>query len=91
VELARNDACLQAFRLEGKPAWGVQFHAEVTGPDLGSWLDAWAEDEGAVRSGLDAEAIRAETEQRIGAQNELGRELAARFVAEARAVAATRG
>jgi GMP synthase-like glutamine amidotransferase len=88
VELARNDACLQSFRLEGKPAWGVQFHAEVTGPDLGSWLDAWAEDEDALRSGIDPQALRAESEQRIGAQNEFGRELAARFVAEARAVAA---
>jgi GMP synthase (glutamine-hydrolysing) len=90
VALARNDACLQAFRLASRPAWGVQFHAEVTGPDIGSWLDAWGEDEDALRSGLDPDALRAETEQRIGAQNELGRKLAARFVAEARAVAAAR-
>ena len=30
VELARTPACVQAFRIEGKPAWGLQFHAEVT-------------------------------------------------------------
>ena len=30
VELARNSACLQAFRL-GDACWGVQFHPEVTG------------------------------------------------------------
>src|SRR3954447_843060 len=26
VELARNDAGLQAFRLDGAPVWGIQFH-----------------------------------------------------------------
>ena len=30
VELARTPASVQAFRIEGKPAWGLQFHAEVT-------------------------------------------------------------
>ncbi len=84
VALARNAACLQAFRMADRPAWGVQFHAEVTGRDIGSWLDEFAEDEAAVATGLDPEAIRAEIEQRIEAQNELGRGLAARFVQEAR-------
>jgi hypothetical protein len=41
-----------------------------------------------VASGQDPEQIRADSESRITAQNELGRELAGRFLAEARANAA---
>ncbi len=33
VALARSDRCLQAFRLNGAPAWGLQFHAEVDPDD----------------------------------------------------------
>jgi GMP synthase-like glutamine amidotransferase len=82
--LARSPLCLQAFRLGGGlPAWGLQFHAEVTRKDLWDWLDGWEADPDAVGTGQDPEAIRAESERRIAAQNELGRELAARFLAEA--------
>jgi GMP synthase (glutamine-hydrolysing) len=88
--LARNSACLQAFRVAERPAWGAQFHAEVTGPNIGSWLNEFGADEDAVATGLDPDAIRAETEKRIGAQNELGRELAARFIAEARRLSVAR-
>ncbi len=84
VALASSSICLQAFRLEHRPVWGLQFHAEVTAADLGHWLDNWEQDPDAARSGQDPEAIRAEAGRRIGAQNELGRALAARFVAEAR-------
>ena len=83
--LARTPACLQAFRVADRPAWGLQFHAEVTAADADTWLDEFYDDYDAVATGLDPEAIRAETKQRIGAQNELGRGLAARFVEEARA------
>ena len=37
VELARNDTCLQAFRL-GDAAWGTQFHIEVTRDILLAWM-----------------------------------------------------
>src|SRR6266480_3452428 len=37
VELARNAVCAQAFRL-GDSAWGVQFHPEVTLPQVESWI-----------------------------------------------------
>jgi GMP synthase-like glutamine amidotransferase len=84
VPLASTPACLQAFRVDGRPAWGVQFHAEVTAADLGSWLDGWHEDADAVATGLDPDAIRSDSERLIGAQNELGRGLAERFLAEAR-------
>jgi GMP synthase (glutamine-hydrolysing) len=81
--LARNPACLQAFRVADRPAWGLQFHAEVTAADADTWLDEFYDDYDAVATGLDPEALRSQTKERIGGQNELGRELAARFVAEA--------
>ena len=82
VELARTPRCVQAFRIEGKPAWGLQFHAEVTREDLFSWLDGWGESE-AVHTDFDPEAIRFASERRIEEQNEVGRGLAERFLAEA--------
>jgi GMP synthase (glutamine-hydrolysing) len=84
--LARDAACLQAFRMADRPAWGLQFHAEVTAADAASWFDEFYDDYEAVATGLDPEVLRAETAERIGAQNELGRGLAARFVEEARAI-----
>ena len=86
VALACTPVCLQAFRLTDAPAWGLQFHAEVSPENLNSWLDGWREDPDAVDSGLDPEAIRAASRARIGAQAELGRALAERFMAEATAV-----
>jgi len=82
VALAHTPLCVQAFRIEGGPAWGLQFHAEVTKRDLWSWLDGWGNSE-AVSTSLDPERIRADSEQRIEAQNELGRGIARRFLAEA--------
>jgi GMP synthase-like glutamine amidotransferase len=86
VALARNAHCLQAFRLDGAPAWGIQFHAEVTSADLSAWLDDWSESPDAVGTGQDPDEIRRETMKRIAAQNELGRALASRFLAEAERV-----
>jgi GMP synthase-like glutamine amidotransferase len=82
VELARTPACVQAFRVDGKPAWGLQFHAEVTKEDLFSWLDGWEKAE-AAQTSFDPERIRAASELRIEGQNEVGRRLAERFLAEA--------
>jgi GMP synthase-like glutamine amidotransferase len=82
VELARTPLCVQAFRVGGQPAWGLQFHAEVTRENLWSWLDGWDNAE-AVQTSLDPERIRAESEQRIDRQNEIGRGIAERFLAEA--------
>jgi GMP synthase (glutamine-hydrolysing) len=83
VALARNAHCLQAFRLDAAPAWGIQFHAEVTRSDLSSWLDDWEASPDAVGTGQDPEEIRRQSMERIEAQNELGRALASRFLAEA--------
>jgi GMP synthase (glutamine-hydrolysing) len=81
VALARSARCLQAFRIENRPVWGMQFHPEVTKADFGSWLDSWDDDPGAVETGLDPEAIRAETAKKIAAWNDVGREIAGRFLA----------
>jgi GMP synthase-like glutamine amidotransferase len=82
VELARTPGSLQAFRIEGKPVWGLQFHAEVRREDLLRWLDGWEEAE-ARFTDLDPVAIRAASELRIEGQHEVGRQLAERFLAEA--------
>jgi GMP synthase-like glutamine amidotransferase len=82
VELARTPACVQAFRIDGKLAWGLQFHAEVTKQDLFGWLDGWDQAE-ARDTDFDQDAIRATSELRIEGQNEIGRQLAERFLAEA--------
>jgi GMP synthase-like glutamine amidotransferase len=82
VELARTPACVQAFRVEDRPAWGLQFHAEVTRENLWSWLDGWENAEASGTS-FDPQRIRAASEQRIEGQNEVGRRIAERFLAEA--------
>jgi GMP synthase-like glutamine amidotransferase len=82
VALARTPACVQAFRIEGKPAWGLQFHAEVTRENLWSWLEGWDNSE-AVNTGFDPDRIRDASEQRIEEQNAVGRGIAERFLAEA--------
>ena len=77
--LARSEACVQAFRV-GERAWGIQFHAEVSSADARSWIADWRSDEDAVRIGLDAEALRTETEAAMLEWNDLGRALCGRFL-----------
>ena len=91
VRLATSPVCLQAYRLPRARAWGIQFHAEVTRPDVNAWLDSYDSDEDAVRSGLDPEALRSQTAPRLDAWNELGRGLAERFLAEAARAPVTPG
>jgi GMP synthase (glutamine-hydrolysing) len=90
VSLARSSGCLQAFRLREHPAWGVQFHPEAAADDLGTWLDGWHSDRGAVLTGLDPEEIRAETVARIHVSNERGRALVERFLAHAAGLSSAR-
>jgi GMP synthase-like glutamine amidotransferase len=76
VALAHSPAALQGFRL-GEACWGVQFHPEVTEPQLERWI--------AAKSDLPADPaeLRAETRERIGGWNELGRRLCRSFLAAA--------
>jgi GMP synthase (glutamine-hydrolysing) len=73
VALAHSAASLQAFRL-GDACWGVQFHPEVTEPQL----DRWIGDESDPPP--DPDALRRETRAKIGAWNELGRRLCRSFL-----------
>jgi GMP synthase-like glutamine amidotransferase len=84
-ELARSARCNQAYRL-GPVAWGIQFHAEVTLETVQSWIT----DKDEFPLDLDRHALWAETQERIGGWNELGRRLCGDFVevAERSAVAA---
>ena len=83
-ELARSARCNQAYRL-GEAAWGIQFHAEVTLETVRSWLD----DKDEFPLDLDRERCGRETQERIGAWNDLGDGLCGAFVeaAERAAVA----
>jgi GMP synthase-like glutamine amidotransferase len=75
VELARNGAGAQAFRL-GDAAWGVQFHPEVRHDQLVRWIGVYGDD-----PPTPPEAFVAGAERHIGAWNEIGRTLCARFLA----------
>ena len=77
--LARSAVCAQAARF-GPLAWSIQFHAEVTERDALKWIADYESDPDAVAIGLDPEALAAETRDRIGAWNEVGRALCARFL-----------
>jgi GMP synthase (glutamine-hydrolysing) len=79
IELARSDSCTQAFRL-AQPAWGIQFHAEVTLP----MVAAWAEEDPDELPVPAADLLR-ESRERIGPSNDLGRALCAAFLRAAQA------
>ena len=76
VALAHSPASLQGFRL-GETCWGVQFHPEVTEPQL----ERWIADESDPPP--DPEGMRAATRAQIGGWNELGRRLCRSFLAAA--------
>jgi GMP synthase-like glutamine amidotransferase len=82
VPLARSPVCLQAYRA-GERAWGIQFHAEVSAADADAWIDDYRSDPDAVRIGLDPDALRAETRERIAEWNAAGRAMCERFLAAA--------
>jgi GMP synthase (glutamine-hydrolysing) len=81
VELARSEACTQAFRL-GEACWGVQFHPEVTEPQLQGWFADPADPP------PDPVALRAETRAKIGEWNALGRALCRAFLGAAESLLA---
>jgi len=79
VPLARSEVCLQACRL-GKRDWALQFHPEVSRADALHWVEDYEADPDAVRIGVDPAVLGPETEEKIGAFNQLGRELCARWL-----------
>lgn len=79
VELATSPICTQAFRV-GPVAWGIQFHAEVSRADAEHWIHDYESDPDAIRIGVDPARLLSETEPRIEAWNDLGRNLCARFL-----------
>lgn len=79
VALARSEVCLQAARI-GERAHAVQFHPEVSRADALHWIEDYRTDPDAARIGIDPDALRAETEVKIGAFNQLGRELCDRWL-----------
>jgi GMP synthase-like glutamine amidotransferase len=84
VSLAHSANSLQAYRLDGAPAWGIQFHAEVSRADMRHWIEDFQNDPDAA--GLDPEALLAESAPRLEEWHALGRALCTRFLdaAEAR-------
>jgi GMP synthase-like glutamine amidotransferase len=79
VALARSEVSLQSCRID-KRAWAIQFHPEVSRADALAWIDDYLSDPDAVRIGLDPVALRAETEAKIDAFNQLGRDLCRRWL-----------
>jgi GMP synthase (glutamine-hydrolysing) len=85
VTLARSEVCLQAARI-GEVAWAIQFHPEVTAADALRWTADLESDADAARIGVDPTSLALEIEAKIGAFNELGRDICRRWLdfAEAR-------
>jgi GMP synthase (glutamine-hydrolysing) len=74
TELARSDVCIQAFRL-AQPAWGIQFHAEVTL----TMVTAWAEEDPDDLP-VPADEVVATSKVEIVRSNEQGRALCTAFL-----------
>lgn len=79
VALARSEVCLQAARI-GELAWAIQFHPEVSLGDALRWTEEFETDPDAVRIGIDPTVLSLEIEAKIGAFNDLGRELCGRWL-----------
>jgi GMP synthase (glutamine-hydrolysing) len=76
-ELARSPICTQAFRL-AQPAWGIQFHPEVTLPMLTAWSS-----EGVDDLPIAADELRRQSETLIERSTAQGKALATAFLREA--------
>ena len=78
VALAESPVCLQSFRIDGLPAWGIQFHAEVTEEMLSTWIEEDPQD-----LPMPAHELQAESATRLARSNEYGRALADAFLRDA--------
>jgi GMP synthase (glutamine-hydrolysing) len=77
--LARNEVCLQAFRLKDC-AWGVQWHPEVTAETILLWARRYIPSLNGVPATIDLPSLEADVERRISAANDEGRALCGRFL-----------
>ena len=72
--LAVVDCGSNSFRL-GVFAWGVQFHAEVTEPQIIEWVR-----DDARELPMPAEEMLSQTRERVAGWNDLGRQLCSAFL-----------
>lgn len=79
IPIARSEVCLQGARVGGR-AWALQFHPEVSRADALHWVEDYEADSDAVRIGIDPAVLGPETEAKIGAFNQLGRDLCLRWL-----------
>src|SRR6188472_770307 len=79
VPIARSEVCLQGARI-GERAWALQFHPAVSRADALHWVEDYEADPDAVRIGIDPAVLGPETEAKIDAFNELGRDLCRRWL-----------
>jgi GMP synthase (glutamine-hydrolysing) len=77
----------QAYRV-GDRTWGVQYHFEVDGAEIRSWLETYARIGGDLEStwGKTNEQVLAETERHLALHEARGRETFRRFVERVRAL-----
>jgi GMP synthase (glutamine-hydrolysing) len=78
VTLGGDGERLDAFRIGD--AWGIQFHAEVTGEILTGWLKGHRDDPDAVAAGFDPAPVRELVPRRIAASEGVGAKLFAGFL-----------
>jgi GMP synthase-like glutamine amidotransferase len=76
--LAESEVCLQSFRLDGRAAWGIQFHAEVTSGMVETWVD-----EDPAELPMSPGDLLAESGRRMARSNAQGRALAEAFLSAA--------
>jgi GMP synthase (glutamine-hydrolysing) len=79
VGLARSEVCLQGARI-GEHAWALQFHPEVSRADALHWVEDYEADPDAVRIGVDPAVLGPETEGKIAAFNQIGRDICRRWL-----------
>lgn len=79
VPIARSEVCLQGARI-GERAWALQFHPEVSRADALHWVEDFRSDPDAVRIGIEPAVLGPETEAKIGAFNQLGRNICRRWL-----------
>jgi GMP synthase (glutamine-hydrolysing) len=78
ARLAHSPVSVQAYRV-GDRIWGIQFHAEVTEASIEAWI-AEASDPQAERVAIDGDALLAQSREKIGSWNRVGRAISERFI-----------